>query len=94
MLPALAGTCCRIFRRTPVRTYHGYGHPFYAPGGGLLPHGALGWLIAGLLVYAALHVVTGHARHRRGGRRVSYGWSVARGPWASVRLTRHLRWRG
>jgi thiosulfate reductase cytochrome b subunit len=85
--------CCRIFRRTRTGSDRTYGHPFYAPGGGLLPHGALGWLLAVVIIYVIIHVLTGHARHRLSGRRASYGWSVMRGPWFSLRLTRHLRWR-
>jgi len=78
--------CCRISRR--ARTpggYHDYG---WTPGFHLPP-----WAWAAIIAYLVIHVAAGHVRHRRGGRRVTYGWSVARGPWAGVRLTRHLRWR-
>ena len=42
--------------------------------------------LAIVFLYLVLHLVTGHARHRLGGRRVNYGWSLLRGPWFSFRL--------
>jgi hypothetical protein len=85
-MPDLTAACCRRLLRGRGGSYHAYG---YHPGGFHLP----GWLIAVIVLYVILHVLAGHARHRLGGRRVSYGWSVLRGPWFSLRLTRHLRWR-
>jgi hypothetical protein len=79
--------CCRVSRRlhragTDHTTYlpsvHGYGPA---------------WLWIAVAAYLVLHLAAGHARHRLSGRRVNYGWSVLRGPWFSLRLTRHLRWR-
>jgi len=80
--------CCRTRTRgVYVIPTHTWALP---PSGG--PH-LPGWAWAAIIGYLVIHVLAGHARHRLGRRRVSYGWSVLRGPWFSVRLTRHLRWR-
>jgi hypothetical protein len=42
-----------------------------------------------ILAYVVAHLVTGHSVHRynrRRGRRLNYGWSLARGPWAGLRV--------
>ena len=47
--------------------------------------------IAIVIIYAVLHLLGGaghHAYRRRRGHRVNVGWSLFRGPWASVRVGR------
>lgn len=42
-----------------------------------------------IVVLVAIWLLSGHAGHRaarRRGRRLNYGWSVARGPWVGIRL--------
>jgi hypothetical protein len=46
-------------------------------------------LILIIVIYLALHVLGGlghHAYRRARGHRVNLGWSLFRGPWASVRV--------
>lgn len=49
-------------------------------------------LIAIVVIYLFIHLIGGLFHHRirsRRGHRVNIGWSLLRGPWASVRVGRH-----